>query len=199
MCHSRKARKFEGEASLLINKIQFQVNQSTLISVLISTATLKYDGTNNTRKCRPADDEVQQKQAPTEAVPSVSLAAICSWRYRENDCDVIYEVIQFSVLWSSRLSRLSPNNKDPESEPEDNSSSMSSSNSEAELECASDTVLTFDLNRDGQFCDWPAVIDAVQRKRVKYEAKCANISQLMMKRVTKTIVLMDAVARINDP
>ncbi|GKB19935.1 hypothetical protein Tco_0853858 [Tanacetum coccineum] len=35
---------------------------------------------------RPADDEVQQKQGPTEA--GVSLTAIC--RYRENDCDVIY-------------------------------------------------------------------------------------------------------------
>ncbi|PWA98838.1 armadillo-like helical [Artemisia annua] len=35
---------------------------------------------------------------------------------------------------SSRLSRLSPNNKDPESEPEDNSSSMSTSDSDAEPE-----------------------------------------------------------------
>ncbi|GKA22127.1 hypothetical protein Tco_0708089 [Tanacetum coccineum] len=81
---------------------------------------------------RPADDEVQQKQAPTEA--GVSLTAICSCRYRENDCDVIYGVSQFSILWSSRLLRLSPNNKDHESEPEDNSSSMSFSDSEAELE-----------------------------------------------------------------
>nr|GEY50163.1 putative E3 ubiquitin-protein ligase LIN [Tanacetum cinerariifolium] len=35
---------------------------------------------------------------------------------------------------SSRLSRLSPSNKDPESEPEDNSCSMSTSDSDAELE-----------------------------------------------------------------
>ncbi|GKB37551.1 ribonuclease H-like domain-containing protein [Tanacetum coccineum] len=100
-----------------------KVNQSTPISGIE-----KYDGTNNTGKCRPADDEVQQKQAP-KISKSMRI-----WRYRENDCDVIYEVIQFSILWSSRLSRLSPNNKDPESEPEDNSSSMSSSDSEAELE-----------------------------------------------------------------
>nr|GEY37168.1 hypothetical protein [Tanacetum cinerariifolium] len=40
----------------------------------------------------------------------------------------------FKMSGSSRLSRLSPNNKDPESEPENNSSSMSSSDSEAELE-----------------------------------------------------------------
>ncbi|GJY14591.1 hypothetical protein Tco_0385013 [Tanacetum coccineum] len=40
----------------------------------------------------------------------------------------------FKMGWSSRLSRLSPNNKDPELEPKDNSSSMSSSDSKAELE-----------------------------------------------------------------
>ncbi|GJR97140.1 hypothetical protein Tco_0269314 [Tanacetum coccineum] len=75
---------------------------------------------------RPADDEVQQKHAPTQA--GVSLTAICSCS------DVIYGVSQFSILWSSRLSRLSPNNKDSESEPKDNSSSMSSFDSKAELE-----------------------------------------------------------------
>ncbi|GKC30226.1 hypothetical protein Tco_1037520 [Tanacetum coccineum] len=65
---------------------------------------------------RPADDEVQQKQAPSEAVADTE------------------KMIVMSFTESSRLSRLSPNNKDPESEPDDNSSSMSSSDSEAELE-----------------------------------------------------------------
>ncbi|GJR68000.1 hypothetical protein Tco_0014065 [Tanacetum coccineum] len=102
---------------------------------------------------RLADDEVQQKQAPTEA--GVSLTAICSCRYRENDCDVIYGVSQFSILWSSRLSRLSPNNKDPESEPEDNSSSMSSSDSEAELE-----VLIYMWQNEAESDEDPENVDA---------------------------------------
>ncbi|GJV49102.1 hypothetical protein Tco_1439314 [Tanacetum coccineum] len=93
-------------------------------------------------RSKPNRGEPRVPSRERRPIPSVSLAAICSWRYRENDRDVIYKVIQFSVLWSSRLSRLSPNNKDPESKPKDNSSSMSSSDSEAELEGCLATAAT---------------------------------------------------------
>ncbi|GJV45334.1 TMV resistance protein N-like protein [Tanacetum coccineum] len=52
---------------------------------------------------RPADDEVQQKQAPTEA--GVSLTAIC--RYRENDCDVIYGGVRMQLQLAAQVFGMS--------------------------------------------------------------------------------------------
>ncbi|GJT68595.1 putative E3 ubiquitin-protein ligase LIN-1 isoform X1 [Tanacetum coccineum] len=62
---------------------------------------------------------------------------------------------------SSRLSRLSPNNKDPESEPEDNSSSMSTSDSDAELEEENTEILSLDSKQtQSQKHKQPVIIES---------------------------------------